>query len=87
MKINKAIRKIMRDENVTLTKMAKAIGKEKGNAVSSRLSNQNMTTSKAVEMLNVLGYELVIQKRKSGSIRDGQIVIDQLDENLQELLE
>ena len=38
--------------------MAKAIGKQKANEVSSRLTNPNMSFDKAVEMLNVLGYEV-----------------------------
>jgi hypothetical protein len=35
-----------------------------------------MSFDKAIEMLNVLGYEVVIQERKSGNRRNDQIVID-----------
>ena len=44
-----------------LFSMAKAIGKQEANEVSSRLTNPNMSFDKAVEMLSVLGYEVVIQ--------------------------
>ena len=77
MQINKAIRQVMRDKGVSLLSMAKAIGKERGNDVRSRFRNANMSFDKAVEMLDVLGYEIVIQERKPGARRADQIVIDQ----------
>ena len=77
MQINKAIRQVMRDKGVSLLSMAKAIGKERGNDVSSRLNVPNMTIKNVVEMLDVLGYEIVIQERKPGARRADQIVIDQ----------
>lgn len=36
-----------------------------------------MSFDKAVEMLNVLGYEVVIQERRPGARRAEQSVIDQ----------
>lgn len=77
MKINEAIRQIMKDKKVTLLSMAKSIGKERGNDVSARLNNSNMTIDKAVEMLDVLGYEVVLQEKKPGQRRSDQLVIDQ----------
>lgn len=77
MQINKAIRQVMRDKGVSLLSMAKAIGKERWNDVSSRLNIPNMTINNVVEMLDVLGYEIVIQERKPGARRADQIVIDQ----------
>ena len=77
MQINKAIRQVMRDKGVSLLSMAKAIGKERGNDVSSRFRNANMSFDNVVEMLDVLGYEIVIQERKPGARRADQIVIDQ----------
>lgn len=82
MQINKAIRKVMTDKGVSLLAMAKAIGKERGNDVSARLVNPNMSFDKAVEMLDVLGYEVVIQERQPGTRRVGQIVIDQKEETV-----
>lgn len=77
MQINKAIRQVMRDKGGSLLSMAKAIGKERGNDVSSRLNIPNMTINNVVEKLDVLGYEIVIQERKPGARRADQIVIDQ----------
>ena len=67
----------MRDKSVTLLSMAKAIGKQQANEVSSRLTNPYMSFDKAVEMLSVLGYEVVIQERRPGARRAEQSVIDQ----------
>lgn len=51
-----------------------------GNDVSARLNCPNMTFDKVLEMLGVLGYELVIQEKKPWARRSDQIVIDQLPE-------
>lgn len=77
MKINKAIREIMKNKKISLSTMATALGKSKGNDISARLNNDNMSFDKAVEMLDVLGYEVVIQEKKQGGRRADQIVIDQ----------
>lgn len=78
MKINKAIRKIMFDQGVSLTSMAAALGKARGNDISARLVNDNMSCDKAVEMLNVLDYNLVVKPRNGGD----EIVIDQKDSKI-----
>lgn len=77
MQINKAIRQVMRDKGVTLLSMAKSIGKERTSDVNARLYYSNMTFNTAVEMLDVLGYEIIIQERRPGARRADQIVIDQ----------
>ena len=80
MYINKAIRDLMKTKNVSLTTMAKALGKERGNEISSRLRSNNLSFNSAVEMLSALGYEVVIQERKPGVRRADQIVIDQKED-------
>lgn len=77
MQINKAIRKVMKEKGFTLASMADAIHKNRPNDVSARLNYPNMTFNNAVEMLNVMGYEIIIQERKPGARRADQIVIDQ----------
>lgn len=78
--INKAIRNIMKEKNVSLLTMAKSLGKERGNEISSRLRSTNLSFNSAVEMLSALGYEIVIQERKPGVRRADQIVIDQKED-------
>lgn len=77
MYINQAIRNLMKEKGVSLLSMAQALGKQRGNDISSRLRSENMSFNSVVEMLNVLGYEVVIQERKQGARRADQIVIDQ----------
>ena len=67
----------MRDKSVTASFYGKSNLKQKANEVSSRLTNPNMSFDKAVEMLSVLGYEVVIQERRPGARRAEQSVIDQ----------
>lgn len=89
MNINEAIRQIMKNKKVSLTTMAKSLGKARGNDISARLAHPNMSFDKAVEMLDVLGYEVVLQEKKPGSRRADQIVINQQNAqnyNLNELL-
>lgn len=81
MKINKAISKVMKEKGCTLKQMAKCIGKDRPNDVSARLASKNMSFDKAMEMLDVLGYEIVIQPVTAGQRKDGSIVIDGKDED------
>lgn len=81
MQINKVIRELMKKKNTSLLSMAKSLGKEKGNDISARLHHSNMSFDKAVEMLDVLGYEIIVQERKQGGRRADQIVIDQKSED------
>ncbi len=73
MYINEAIKQAMRKKGVTLNAMATAIGKKRPNDVSARLVSKNMSFSTAVEMLSVLGYEVVVRD-KSG---EDEVVITQ----------
>lgn len=79
MVINKAISSIMKEKKVTQQTMADSIGKSRATDVSARLASKNMTFNTAIEMLSVMGYEVVIQPRKAGARPQGQIVIDRSD--------
>lgn len=90
MTINKAIRQAMRNRSVSLSAMGNALRKFdkktgdlvplKASDVSARLVNNNLSFDVAVEMLSILGYEVVIQEKRSGSRRADQVVIDQIPE-------
>lgn len=92
MKINKAIRLIMRQKGISLSAMGSSLrkidrttGEVKpliGNDVSARLNNDNLSFDKALEMLNVLGYEIVVQEKKQGGRRADQLVINQQDDKI-----
>lgn len=71
MKINEAIRTLMKTNGVRQIDMATAIGKSKATDIGARLSIKNMTFDKANEMLDVLGYEIVIRPKNG----DGETIV------------
>lgn len=79
MNISKAISQLMRENGFTQASMAKSIGKGRANDVSARLASKNMTFDKAVQMLEVMNYEVVVQKRTAGARGKDQIVIERSD--------
>lgn len=76
MVINEAIKSLMEKEGVTQARMATAIGYSNQRTISSKLMSNNMTFDRAIEMLEVMGYEVVIQKRKPGARARDQIVLE-----------
>lgn len=76
MNISEAIKTIMKSNGMTQSMMAAAIGKKRPNDVSSRLNSTNLTFNNAIEMLSVMGYEVVVQKRTAGARGKDQIVIE-----------
>lgn len=86
MKVNKAIREVMRQKGMSLSSMESSLGivpkenTKKGNSISARLNSDNLTFNTAVGMLNILGYEIVIQEKRQGNRRTDQIVINQIDD-------
>ena len=80
MTINRVISQLMKKTGCTQARMAKAIGVVSANAVGSKLNIDNMTFDRAVEMLNVIGYEVVVQPVTSGHRKEGAIVVDQIRE-------
>lgn len=75
MLINQIIKTLMKEEGFTQTQMAVAIGKELPNEISARLASKNMTFKSAVEMLSVLGYEVIVQKKSQGAKRKDQHIV------------
>lgn len=75
MNINEIIKTLMKDEEITQAQMALMIGKEKPNEVSARLASKNMTFKTALEMLSVMNYEIVVQKKGKGARGKDQIVV------------
>lgn len=76
MKVNECIASIMKERKITQAVMATALGLNGANRVGRRLMRQNMNTDSVIEMLNVLGYELVVQPIKPGKRPEGQIVLE-----------
>lgn len=87
MKINTAIRRVMKDKGFTYHMMATALSAAIGktiteNSVGSKLSGgDNMKINNAIRFLSFMGYEIVVQPKTSGARKAGSYVIDGRDEN------
>ena len=80
MKLGSAIKIAMKNTNTTQKQMAERLGEKTQSVISQRLLHDNMSINLALEMLDVLGYEIVVQPKKRGRRPDGQILITRGDE-------
>lgn len=76
MKMNEAIKAAMKDTKTTQAQLADRIGAKSQSVIAQRLSLKNLSVDTVIEMLDALGYELVIQEKKRGRRPDGQLVIE-----------
>lgn len=81
MKINEALKEIMKIQRVTQARMAQIIKAKSQSVVAERLKKgETMQMDKAIEMLEALGYEMVIQPKSTrGKRAAGAYVIDMGD--------
>ena len=77
--IGEAIKKAMKDTNTTQTQMARLVGAKSQSVISERLKMSNLSINTVVEMLDAIGYELVIEKRKQGRRREDRLIIGKGD--------
>ena len=70
MKIAEAIRAVMVEQGVKVGMMAGRLGK-KQNVISERLSQNDMTITKAGEMLRVLDYKIVVIPKSTSTPKGG----------------
>lgn len=80
MKIGKAIESAMKSTKTTQTQLAERIGAKSQSVISERLRMNNLSIDRIVEMLDAVGYEVVVQEKKRGRRPEGQIVIGGEDE-------
>lgn len=62
MKAGDAIKKVMEEQGVRVSQIAYMTGK-KSNVISERLSQENISVGKMLEMLRALNYKIVIMPR------------------------
>ena len=85
MKINEIILEVMANTTLmdgkryTQTLMAEELSKAQGKkvttaAINDRLKNENMKIVSIIEMLDVLGYEVVVKPKSSSDKRESYIV-------------
>lgn len=79
MKIGEAIKEAMKRQKTTQKQLAERIGAKSQSVISERLRMNNLSVDTVIEMLDAIGYELVIQEKKRGRRPEGQIVIERSD--------
>lgn len=68
MKYNEIVRKAMRDTDTTQKELAEALGYKSGpSAISVPLSRSDIYASTLINMLDALGYEVVVRPRNDRS--------------------
>lgn len=80
MKANEIVKDIIKRSDFTQTTLAKAMGYNNQSGISSRLNKNDMGVSLLVKMLDILGYDLVIQPKKRGRKAEDQFIIDTEEE-------
>ena len=80
MKANEIVKSLIKQSDFTQTTLAKAMGYNNQSSIANRLNKNDMGVSLLAKMLDVLGYDLVIQPKKPGRRPDGQFVIDAEEE-------
>ena len=75
MKHTEIIKAIMRKEGVTLADIALAIGKAGPSGVSRIVNRKNGTIMQTVDILDALGYEMVIRPTKKENLAENEYVL------------
>lgn len=79
MLMQEAIRVLMKVKRMTQTQAAKYINLNQ-RAISRVINNNRLEVSQAIELLDFLGYELIVREKTSGPRRDDEIIINNVPE-------
>ena len=77
MKVKEVLKSTMTEEKVTQTEMSKAMGLKSQQAVGNLLSRgDNMHTDTFIKMLNIMGYEVIVRKKKQvGEVSEVEVEV------------
>ena len=79
MKISEAIKFALKNQKTTQQQLADRIGAKSQSVIAQRLRTDNLSINTVIEMLDAIGYEMIIQEKKRGRRPEGQIVIERSD--------
>lgn len=79
MKHTEAIKMIMIEKKITQKDAAIELGLKSNATLSERINHKNISAKNLTEILDILGYELVIQPKTEGDRPDGQYVLERAD--------
>ncbi|MCB6366638.1 helix-turn-helix domain-containing protein [Intestinibacillus massiliensis] len=75
MNICEAVKLAMKNQKTTQGQMAERIGVKGQSVIAQRLRMDNISVNTVLEMLDAIGYEMVIQEKRPGRRPDGQYVV------------
>lgn len=80
MNANEIIKELIKRSDFTQTTLARAMGYSTQSGIASRLNKNDMGVSLLVKMLDILGYDLVIQPKKRGRKSEDQFFVEPVSE-------
>ena len=75
MNICEAVKLAMKNQKTTQVQMAERIGVKGQSVIAQRLRMDNISVNTVLEMLDAIGYEMVIQEKRPGRRADGQYAV------------
>lgn len=81
MNIRTIIKRVAKEKRISQEKLAEHSGIGSQSTLASRLSRENMSIKNALQMLDALGYELVVQPKTAGKRKVGAYVVTMEDED------
>ncbi len=79
MQFNEMLKHIIKEKKHTQTTFANIVGTTQS-AIGNAIKRNDVYVSTLIKWCELNGYEVVIQEKKSGRRRDGQIVLSQKEE-------
>ena len=79
MRHTEIIKAIMRKRQITQQDLAMALGLANSSSVSLRINRKNGTIMNTAEILEALGYEMVIRKAKKEPLAENEYVLHSCD--------
>lgn len=75
MLVSEALKQAIKESGTTQARLAKALGYKGQSSIAERIKG-NITVENMLAMMDAIGYEVVIQKKKPGRRIEGQYALD-----------
>lgn len=75
MKIGEAIKLAMKNKKITQTELAEMVGVKSQSVIAERLKMDNISINTVLDMLEAIGYDLIIQEKSDYDSSNSQFII------------
>lgn len=75
MLVSEALKQAIKESGMTQARLAKALGYRGQSSIAERVKG-NITVENMLAMMDAIGYEVVIQKKKPGRRPEGQLALE-----------